>query len=106
VKPTRQQRLQLLAQQREQLQQQAQLQRFQLATHWHALRVPARWLAWSWQIVTALRQRPWMLLLPSVAIAVARPRRAWARVLTLLPWVWRGVQVWQQLSGRPQRAKP
>jgi hypothetical protein len=103
VKPSRRQRLRLLEQQREQLLQQARRQRFELATHWRALQGPAQWLDLSWRLFKTLRGRPWMLLLPAAAIAVLRPRRGWARALTLLPWVWRGVQAWRQLAGpRPR----
>ncbi len=97
MNPTRQQRLQALALRRQALTQQAAQQRLRLGAHWQALEGPARWLDLSWRVWTAVRARPWLVVLPAAALALVNGR-GWGRALAVMPWVWRGLQAWMALA--------
>lgn len=78
----------VLAARRVQLVQRAQCQREQLAQSAQPLVQAAVWVERGFGVWRTLQERPWLVLVPAVALALWRPRRV-LRALPVLLGLWR-----------------
>jgi hypothetical protein len=88
-------RARVLAARREALVALAEVQRRDVATHWHGLQPSWRRLERGWQWWAFARGHAWAVLVPMAAVAVARPRWAARMATGLIALVrWQGLVRW------------